>query len=127
MRVSLVTGIFLLLVATIISVSSLFVTEIICANVETSIDNIEELIIKGENEEALYQSQILTSDWEKYYKIASSYMPHDELERVEVSIFAVPKYLSLGDDLAALIICEDIKVAVNHIYLIEYPGFWNIF
>ncbi|MFI3324636.1 MAG: DUF4363 family protein [Clostridia bacterium] len=127
MKKRLIIGIVLLFISTTISVASLATTKVTCDNVITSVDVIENYILESDNISALENAEELANNWETWYKILCTYISHDDLERTEISINAVVTYLTLGDYVSALILCEDIKTSANHIYTSENPGFWNIF
>lgn len=121
-----IVGIVLLVFAVAISTASVFITQIICEDIESTVDHTETLILQGESQLAMESAQKLSDDWDKQFRILSSYIDHEDLERCEVAINAVGKYLSLDDYAAALVMCQDIKVSAEHIFISERPAFWNV-
>lgn len=127
MKKRIVIGIFLLLFACAVSILSLCITNMICTDIQDTVDQTETFILGGQTEKAKDQALALSDNWERQYQILSSYIDHQHLERCEVAISAVYKYLSLDDYAAALVMCQDIRVSSEHIYSSEWPSLWNIF
>lgn len=120
-------GIVLMFTAICLCLLSFFLTKIITENVTNKINIIETQILENDTDEAIDSAQSLIENWEKQYKVLSSYISHEDLERTEVAIYSVEKYLYLKDYAAALIICEDIRICTEHLLNSEKPSFWNIF
>ncbi len=127
MRGRIIIASILLSLAVIISVASLLFTRQICNSIIENVNTTQQLLLDENIDSAATEATILINKWETQYKILSSYIPHNELERCEVSINSLLKYIVYRDSATALIICEDIKVLTEHLYMNEQPGIWNIF
>ncbi len=126
MRKRIIIAGVLFFVSVVLSIVSYNSTTAICEEVLNSTQRIKEYI-ESENLLALSEAEKMKESWENQYKILSSYIPHEQLEKSNVSLNSLLNYLKEGQNEIALLICEEIKIDIDHVMKYEKLIFSNIF
>ncbi len=113
--------------ALVLCLLSLALTNNVSDSVTKRVNEIETSILNEDIDSAITISENLISTWERQYTVLSTYISHESLERSEIAINSIVKYLYVGDNVSALIMCEEVKVCVKHLLDSEKPNFGNIF
>ena len=127
MRGRVFLAIIMLFLAISLCVLSFFVTKSIFEDVTNSVETTEQYILTNNTAKAKASADKLLENWEVQQKIFSLFIEHSSLERAELAIKSIDKYLSIEDLSASLIMCADAKICIEQIYSAEMPSFWNIF
>ncbi len=123
----LVISIILIIFSVSIPVYSVITTNDILYTITSDVENIEKNLEDDKFSTAYENAVKLDESWDDFYKIMSSYIVHDNLERIEMSISSLQTYIKLENYEMAYLVCKEIKISAEHILLSQLPMFWNIF
>ncbi|MFI3206967.1 MAG: DUF4363 family protein [Clostridia bacterium] len=127
MKIRVFSAIIMLFLAVSLCVLSLNLTEKYYDDITEKIELTEEYILTNNKAAATATALELAENWEFQQNIFSLFIHHSGLERTDLTIHSISKYLSIDDTTAALILCEDAKISIEEIYKDEKPSFWNLF
>ncbi len=108
-------------------VISLICTQNIAQDIAFYCEDIQQSIIDENFDKAEDVSKKLNEEWENNYKILSSYIGHDHLERLEISIASLKTHIRLENFELSYIILDEIIVCAKHLLISQSPNFYNIF
>lgn len=122
----IMTAIFLFALSLLLSAASLFLTGSISETVSGQAEELE-LMLSQESPQAQDAFDALEEQWEKDYKILSTYVIHQHLEETEKNVALLGKYIRMGNYRGAEALCSQIAQSIRHIYVSEKPELQNIF
>ncbi len=126
MKFRIVLAVIMLFFAISFCVVAYFITSEIHEQLIYDIEKIEEYILINDRESATTLSLEVEEKWSMYHRIFSIFIHHSQLERCEVAIKSIYKYINIDDYLATLIMCEDAKICLNQLFEAEKTSLWNI-
>jgi predicted membrane protein len=111
----------------IFSIYYTYILEKSSGNIVTSIEDIEKKIDKNDWDGVQKDLDILRNKWEGMIKPWSSFIEHEELDNIQVSILKVDEYISMNNEVLTRSELSVLKYLVRHIYLKEKLELGNIF
>ena len=115
---------------------------IICQNyLSYAVDNIdfkleevaclsEQYLVEGDNKEdieAVERMNSISDEWNKYEKILSLYIEHEELEKIDTSIVLIKSYISVDNYEDAIPEAKECVFILNHIRRKQKVSIANLF
>ncbi len=125
MRVKI--AVILIIFSISLPILSLLSTNNISHGIVEYCKEMQNYIVDENFDKAQEISETLNDEWEENYKILSSYIGHDHLERLEISIASLKTHVNLENFEMSYIILDEIIVCAYHLLISQTPSFYNIF
>jgi len=99
----------------------------ICGSLTDKADNIE-LLVSNENWNDSYILSVqLLNSWQDYKKIFSIFVPHNEIDNLDMEMYKLSQYVKCRDEAESMASIHLIKFLVNHLSELNKVNFRNIF